>query len=664
MAPAPMPHDERDRVAALRQLDILDTAPEALYDAFTDLARSLFGTPMAALSLVDAERQWFKSAIGLPAQHAPRDTSFCAHAILQPDRVMVVPDALLDARFAANPLVTADPGIRFYAGAPLRDRDGFVLGSLCVLDRQPREVDADLLNRLAQIAAGASATLQLAGCLRQLGRMALIDPLTGLANRAAFDRRLDEVCGAGGTADRGHPGATLLMFDLDGFKGINDLFGHPGGDRALCEVARRLSGVARSGDMIARFGGDEFAMLCAGELTGDAALAVAARVHAVLADTFHIDGEVVPLRTSIGAAMLPQHAGGPAALLAAADAALYVAKRGGRGVTRLAQAPGAPVSEASVSEASVSEASVSEAPVWDAPVSAAVSEAEPGPVGRLTIQSLLRDALRPGGRHPFDLHFQPILEVASGRVRAFEALLRWTLEDGQRVSPADFVPVAEECGLVGHLDRWVLFRACATARAWPEAWCVSVNMSPATVALIDVVELVGDALAAAGLAPGRLRIEITETVKVADPARLARAMRGLRDLGVAVSADDFGSGYASFASLRQFAFDTVKVDRSLVAGLGTDPKALPVLRALIGLTQALSMPAVAEGVETAEQFHLLHALRVSRVQGYLFGRPVPAGELFRSARMAEARLGLLLDGGAGPARTTAQGEWPLGTAAA
>ena len=619
MAPAPLPHDEPERVSALRRLEILDTAPEAVFDAFTDLARSLFGTPMAALSLVDTNRQWFKSAAGLSVRQTPRDLSFCAHAILQPDRVMVVPDTTLDDRFADNPLVTGNPGIRFYAGAPLKDRDGYVLGSLCVLDDEPRDIDPDMLAKLAQIAAGASATLQLHGCMRELGRMALVDPLTGLANRAAFDRRLDEVCGLAEGGGVRPAGATLLMFDLDGFKGINDLFGHPGGDRALCEVARRLQGVARSGDMIARFGGDEFAMLCGEAVTNEAALAIAGRVHDALADTFRIDGQVVPLRSSIGVALTPRHATDPAGLLAAADAALYVAKRAGRGVTRLA--------------------SPQISPALNAPVE---------PVGRLTIQALLRDALRPDGRHAFDLRFQPIVDVASGRVGVFEALLRWTLDDGQCVSPADFVPVAEECGLVGHLDRWVLARACAAAREWPEAWSVSVNMSPATAALLDVVELVRDTLAANGLSPGRLRMEITETAQVANPGRMAKAINGLRELGVAVAADDFGSGYASFASLRQLPFSAVKVDRSLVAGLGTDPKALPVLKALIELTRALELPAIAEGVETEAQFRLLRGLGVARVQGYLFGRPVPEGDLFRSARFAEAQLALLLqDGSAG-----------------
>ncbi|MFC0385106.1 putative bifunctional diguanylate cyclase/phosphodiesterase [Muricoccus vinaceus] len=606
MIPAPMPRDERERIAALRRLDILDTAPDAVYDAFTELARSVCGTPIAALSLVDTDRQWFKSVLGLPLQQTSRDHAFCAHAIMRPDHVMVVPDALLDDRFASNPLVTGMPGIRFYAGAPLLDRDGFVLGSLCVIDREPREVDRDMVAKLAQIAAGASATLQLHGCMRELSRMALVDPLTGLANRAAFDRRLEESCAGTGSA-------ALLMFDIDRFKGINDLFGHPGGDRALCEVARRLRAVARAGDMVARFGGDEFAILCGEGASVDAALAIAGRVHAALADTFQIDGQVVPLRTSIGVAVAPRHASGAEELVAASDAALYAAKRAGRGITRLALSP--------------------EAPAERAPVDIA---------GRMTLHNLLREALLTAGCNPFHLHFQPILDLPSGRVMAFEALVRWTLLDGQRVAPSDFVPVAEQSGLVPHIDRWVLMQACRAACSWPEAWAVSVNMSPATVALLDVVELVQEALAVSGLPPSRLRLEITETMQVPNPQRMSEAMQALRALGVTVALDDFGNGYASVTNLRRFPFNAVKLDRSLTAGLGTDRQALPVVRAMLDLTQALGLRAVAEGVETDGQFRLLHGLGVSRMQGFLFGHPVPEEEVVQTASEAETLLAALL----------------------
>lgn len=608
MTPAPMPSNERERIAALRRLDILDTAPDAVYDAFTELARSVCGTPIAALSLVDSDRQWFKSILGLPAQQTSRDTAFCAHAILRPGQVTVVPDARLDVRFAANPLVTGMPGIRFYAGAPLLDRDGFVLGSLCVIDCQPRGVDEEMLAKLSQIAAGASATLQLHGCMRELSRMALVDPLTGLANRAAFDRRLEEACAG--------PGAALLMFDLDRFKGINDLFGHPGGDRALREVARRLRSVARAGDLVARFGGDEFAILCGDGASMEAALAIAGRVHSTLADTFQIDGQVVPLRTSIGVAVAPRHASDAEGLLAATDAALYAAKRAGRGVTRLALSP-----------------------------NAATQSAPADPAGRMTLHNLLREALLTPGCNPFHLHFQPILDLPSGRVTAFEALVRWTLLDGHRVPPGDFVPVAEQSGLVAHIDRWVLMQACRAARSWPEAWAISVNMSPATVALLDVVELVQEALAVSGLPPSRLRIEITETMQVPNPQRMAEAMQALRALGVTVALDDFGNGYASVANLRRFPFNAVKLDRSLAAGLGTDSQALPVLRALLDLTGALGLRAVAEGVETDEQLRLLQGLGVSHMQGYLFGHPVPEEEVAQTAAEAEALLAALLPAG-------------------
>jgi diguanylate cyclase (GGDEF)-like protein len=620
MPAAALPPDDADRVAVLRRLNILDTAPEAVYDSLTELARSVLNTPMAAISLVDADRQWFKSIKGVTVSETPRDVSFCAHAILQPDQVMVIPDATHDSRFADNPLVTGAPGIRFYAGAPLRDPDGIVLGTLCVFDVQPHEVATGLVDKLRFIAAGVTAALHLHGSMQELGRLAMTDPLTGLANRAAFDERLEIACGtrprtkAAGVGD----GAALLMFDLDSFKGINDLFGHPGGDRALCEVANRLRQVVRKGDLVARLGGDEFAVLCGDIRTGDAALTLAVRVHAALADTFQINGQVVQLRTSIGIAIAPFDAADPEALVGAADAALYAAKRAGRSTTRLASACGA--------------------------AGKATSSVVPG---RLTLQRLLREALLSPAPVPFRLHFQPILDLATGQLSTFEALARWTLQDGLEVSPGDFVPAAEEVGLVTHLDSWVLRQACTIAAGWPEPWSVAVNISPATVALLDLVALVRQALDATGLAPQRLRVEITETIPVMNPERLVNVIAELRLIGVTVAADDFGSGHASLAYLRRYAFSAVKVDRSLVEGLGSDPRALPVMRAVVELGQALEVTVVAEGVETPEQLLLLRDLGVSRVQGYLLGRPVPESAVVHAARDAEALLAKFLGGDEG-----------------
>lgn len=608
MPSAALPSDEASRLASLHRLDILDTGPDVIYDAFVDLACSVFDAPIAAVSLVDADRQWFKASRGLAEQETPRDVSFCGHAILQPDQTLVVPDAALDGRFADNPLVTGAPGIRFYVGVPLTDRDGHALGTLCVADYKPRTVDPEMVRKLRHIATGATAALQLHGCVQELDRLAYTDPLTGLVNRAAFDRHL---AASGTNRDgkrRGRGGDALLMLGLDGFKGINDLFGHLGGDAALREVAQRLQRVARGGDFLARLGGDEFALVCKDVASPQAAMAIAVRIHAAMADTFRIEGQVVPLRTSIGIAFQPRHASDPEGWVRAADAALADAKAAGRGLTRLAQ-----------------------------PGGSGTVGAPPAP-GRMTLRNLMREALLQAGREPFHLNFQPILDLASGQVTTFEALVRWTRPDGQRISPGVFVPVAEEAGLVAHLDRWVLRTACATAMRWPKPWAVSVNLSPAGFALLDMVELVRETLAETGLPASRLKVEVTETMAIPSPEQLATALRGMRDLGVAAAVDDFGSGHASLAYLRRYPFSVVKADQSLLVGLGTDAQALPVLRALVDLSRSFGLPVVTEGVETEAQLRIVQELGVERVQGYLLGRPVPESEIEATAHAAEARL--------------------------
>lgn len=611
MPAATLPPDEPDRLAALRRLGLLDTEADVVFDALTELARSLAGTAGAAVSLLDADREWFKSVRGLDLRELPRDASFCAHAILQPNQALVVEDATRDPRFADNPLVTGEPGIRFYAAMPLADDAGHALGVLSIFDRQPRAADAQLLRRLEQVSRGAAAALNLYGAVQGLGRQPTVDGLTGLANRATFDRVVAEAC-AEARGPEGN-GAALLFLDLDGFQGLNDVFGHSGGDRILQEVARRLHIVARAGDLVARLDADHFALLCRGLTSPKAALAVATRVHAAMADPFRLDSQTVRLRASIGVACVPRHAEDAEALVREADAALYQAKQAARSTTRMA-----------------------------GPTSGGAPDG-PAVLGRLTLGGLLRDALLPPGREPFHLHFQPILDLRTGKTTTFEALVRWTLPDGRGISPSDFVTAAETAGLVAHLDHWVLRKACATAAHWPEPWGVSVNLSPAAFALLDVPALVRDAVAGTGLPPARLRLEVTETMRIPDPNRMSEAVHSLRALGITVAMDDFGSGYASLSRLREYAFDAVKLDRSLVTGLGTDTQALPLLRSLRDLTRHLGIRVVAEGVETSAQLVTLRDLGIDRVQGYLLSRPVPDGEVATAAAIAEQRLALGLD---------------------
>ncbi len=607
MPAAPKPADEAIRLARLRALNILDTGPEAVFESFTRLARSVLDMPISAISLIDRDRQWFKSIQGLCVAETPRGDAFCAHAILRPAEVMVVPDALEDARFVDNPLVTGEPAVRFYAGAPILDAEGAPLGTLCVIDRQPRELDMRQLQQLTDLAAGVSAALQLHGAMQSLGDIGRTDPLTGAGSRAALDAALQQLRD---TPPR-NGGVALVMLDLDGFRQINDMFGHAGGDAALQEMAARLRRTLRPRDLLARLGGDEFALLCHGVNGKQAIPAIEARLRTAMADTFALEGVVVPLRISIGAAIYPLDGADPEEVLALADAQLFARKRG-RG---------------------------------DSPALATP--------GRIKLRETLRDALLPPGREPFTLAFQPVIDLGemrraptpwnarpsasqrAGGGHGLEALIRWPAH-GQNIQPGDFLPLAEEGGLIGHLDRWVLNRACALAMGWAVPWGLAVNMSAANVALGGMEAMVRDALASSGLAAERLTVELTETVLAHERDGALATIQALRDMGVAVALDDFGGGHASLTYLHRFPFSVVKVDRGLVNNLGDDVRAEAVLATVVELGHTLGVPVVAEGVETVRQLQILTRLGVDRAQGFLLSRPVPEGEVAAAIETALA----------------------------
>jgi diguanylate cyclase (GGDEF)-like protein len=323
MPAAPLPPDEAERLACLRACDVLDTAAE---EAFTRLARfagRLAGTPIALVSLIDADRQWFKARVGLDVDETPRDRAFCAHAILRPGEPLIVPDALKDSRFADNPLVTGAPGIRFYAGVPLVTEDGHALGTLCVIDRVPRELQPEQVEALTLLAGTVSTSLELRRAMRRAQQLAMTDALTGLGNRPAFLDRLD---GAVTRLRRAEEPFTLAYLDLDGFKRVNDVHGHPVGDELLREVAAGFAQCLRRQDFAARIGGDEFAALLGGAAAEGPALAERLR----LAIKERMDARGWPVTASIGLVAFHAAPDDVTEALSAADELMYRAKAAGK----------------------------------------------------------------------------------------------------------------------------------------------------------------------------------------------------------------------------------------------------------------------------------------------------------------------------------------------
>ncbi|WP_431272062.1 diguanylate cyclase [Dankookia sp. P2] len=324
MPRAALPATEAERLAALRACDILDTRCEAAFDDLTSLAAALTGSPIALISLVDADRQWFKSRQGLDAEQTSRDASFCAHAILDPTRLLMVKDAARDPRFADNPLVTGEPKIRFYAGAPLVTPDGHALGTLCVIDHVPRALDTIQQRTLTSLARAVVTTIELHRTAIRVRDMALTDPLTGIANRRAF---LDALAEAIACQRRDGDAFGLLYLDLDGFKRVNDMHGHAAGDAVLRDVSAALASCMRRADLPARIGGDELAAILTG-IEGVNVPAIAERVRlAVRARMALLDR---PVTVSVGAVSFLGAPADEAGAIAAVDSLMYAAKAAGK----------------------------------------------------------------------------------------------------------------------------------------------------------------------------------------------------------------------------------------------------------------------------------------------------------------------------------------------
>jgi diguanylate cyclase (GGDEF)-like protein/PAS domain S-box-containing protein len=420
----------------------------------------------------------------------------------------------------------------------------------------------------------------------KLAYLAHHDPLTSLPNRTKFREDLEQTILQVNRDGR----VAVLCLDLDHFKEINDSLGHPIGDDLLKDVASRLRTSVREGDTVARLGGDEFAIVQAGtDLQAFESSSLAERLVEILGAPYAIQGHQLNIGVSIGIAFAPNDGRDPDQLLKNADMALYRAKEDGRGTYRFF---------------------------------------EPGMDARAQARRLLEIDLRAAlTRHEFEVHYQPIHDLKTDCITAFEALIRWKHPLRGMISPMDFIPLAEETGLITQLGDWILRKACMDAASWSREVRVAVNLSPVQFKNSNLVKSVISALAASDLAPERLELEITETVLLQDSEATLAALHKLRSFGVKISMDDFGTGYSSLSYLRSFPFDKIKIDRSFVHELATREDSMAIVRAVTGLGKSLGISIVAEGVETNEQLGLLRTEGCTEVQGFLFSRPRPAQDV-------------------------------------
>jgi diguanylate cyclase (GGDEF)-like protein len=418
--------------------------------------------------------------------------------------------------------------------------------------------------------------------------LAYHDSLTGLGNRLLFKEQLEEALKDLSVTP--HPLAVLFL-DLDGFKAINDTLGHSIGDLLLKSIAIKLRDLLPRTDRIARLGGDEFAILQISASQPASSIALAERIIEIVGHPCSIEGHDVTVGASVGIAVAHPGEMNAEGFLKSADLAMYSAKSDGRGTYRMFD------------------------PAMDAVVQT-----------RRMLERDMRTALAQDG---FRLFYQPLVNLQTKKVTTFEALMRWEHPERGNIRPSEFIPVAEEMGLIVQLGEWALREACAEAVGWPDGICVSVNLSPLQFAKGNLVSTVMSALASSGLPASRLELEITESILLEKSERNLAILNQLRQFGVRISMDDFGTGYSSIGYLRSFPFDKIKIDQSFVRDLLVDEGSLAIVRAIAGLGVSFGMTTTAEGVETEEQMRRLNLEGCIEVQGYLFSKPVPANEIIK-----------------------------------
>ena len=568
------------------------SAPASLIALLGDDRRSFFAG--------DLHRDWFAHDAGALIRSGLMQRTLDNGGTLTLTDLPASDDVRL--RSAANEL-----SIVSVAAATFSKADGTIGGMICIVDDAPRSWTPAEVSLLAEFGNMAGTELQLRQLLsdrevreQRLRHESVHDPLTGLPNRTLFMRRLSD---ATHRARRGQDGLFAVLFlDVDGFKLVNDSMGHHVGDEMLVAIARRLEGCVRGGDIVARLGGDEFAILLERILDVRDAAMVAERVQEALQAPLSIGGYEHATSASIGVALSTGASEQPEYVLRSADIAMYRAKNTGRGRYEM----------------------------FDRAMHAEA-------LTRLQIETDLRHAF---DRDEFFLHYQPIVCLREGRIIGAEALIRWRHFERGVVSPATFIPVAEDTGLVVPLGRWVLREACRQAREWQsrltagQQFALSVNLSVREFAQPDLVRTVAAILEETGLAARDLRVEITESAIIGQKHPAIETVEQLRALGVAIHLDDFGTGYSALSYLHRLPLDAVKVDRAFTSSIDLEERPLHVVKAIISLAHAIGLEVVAEGVTNLRQLELLRDMGCDMAQGFVFSRPCSIDEM--DALLADA----------------------------
>ncbi|MFN3452451.1 MAG: EAL domain-containing protein [Sphingorhabdus sp.] len=606
------------RCAAIYRYDILDTPVEPEYEEIANLAAAVCEASFAAISFICEDRQWFKSEVGLGIHETPLSVSFCAYAIRQDD-IFVVTDASRHPLFAANPLVTGAPGLRFYAGMPIHASDGTAIATLCVLDSVARPKGLTEIQQLTLrvLAKQVEAQLELRRSIKErdnraaeqrtaataLQWIATHDSLTHLANRTLFH---SELATAIREADANSTGVAAILIDVDHFKQINDSMGHDAGDAVLCAFASRLRDVVREGDTVARLGGDEFGIVLTSVKAREHLVSIVDALNMRLREKLNHNGRQIECRASIGVAVYGEHAATAEALIKCGDLALGVAKlKRGSAVTFH-------------------------------------PDMETDFERKITMTTLARNALEHDRVFPY---YQPKIDLSTGALAGFEALLRWDQINGGLGLPSMIAPAFLDTELALRIGDRMMNLILDDMQTWSIAGVefekVALNTCAGDFAANDFAERLLAALDLRKLSPHLVEVEVTESVFLDRGSHyVLRALTKLSEHGVCIALDDFGTGFASLTHLKQFPVNVLKIDQTFVAGLGQSADDAAIVRALIGLGASLGMETVAEGIETDAQAAFVRNCGCNLGQGYLYGAgraaadvPIMVRELRRHANI-------------------------------
>jgi diguanylate cyclase (GGDEF)-like protein/PAS domain S-box-containing protein len=550
------------------------------------VGRAGYGAALMEDALITIERDWTEAGLQSLAGPWAFQTYRDLNDALQRGEAIVVSDAITDPRTNARVEALKAFSVASFLAVPVMEH-GALAGMLYVSDVLPREwtqEDLSLVREVAERTRMALRTFALRrGSEAEMRRLAHHDMLTSLPNRLLLAERLEQAIDCARDADRA---LSVLYVDLDRFKHVNDLFGHSMGDKLLVAVARRLIMILGPTDTLARIGGDEFAIVLP-HASGSQAVAMAEQVIAVLEAPFDLGGQQLEVTASVGIASSPRDGASGESLLRCADIAMYRAK---------AERAAFRVFESAMDE-------------------------------QLHKRRLLEHDLRRAiERQELELHYQPVADCKTGALEAFEALVRWNHPVHGRIAPGDFIPVSEETGLIIPIGQWVLETACREAATWARPLRVAVNLSPLQFRQRNLPDEIKATLLATGLPAARLELEVTEGVLIDNPERAMMVLSALKALGIRIALDDFGTGYSSLSYLQRFPFDTLKIDRQFISGLGQEKQATAIVQVVGILGRSLNLSVIAEGVETQAQLTLLRAQNCDFIQGYLISQPLPSDQ--------------------------------------